>query len=78
MQAPAVVAEVGDLVAAAEAGGDDHLLGLRPTHHAEDHVLAADLQHIVVALLIALAPKHKVFQSACELLEVVVAPFNAV
>src|SRR5688572_11851363 len=40
VQAAAVVAEVGDLVAAAEAGGDDQVIGLCPADGGEEHALA--------------------------------------
>jgi hypothetical protein len=54
----AVVAEVGDLVAAAEAGGNDQVIGRGPAHRGEEHALAAGLAHLVVALLVAEATRH--------------------
>jgi hypothetical protein len=41
VQASAVVAEVGDLVAAAEAGGDDQVICRDPAHRGEENALAA-------------------------------------
>jgi hypothetical protein len=61
VQAAAVVTEVGDPVAAAEARGDDQVIRRRPAHCGEEHALAAGLAHLVVALLVAKAapiPQH--------------------
>ena len=59
MQAAAVVAEVGDLVAAAEAGGDDQVIRRRLTHGGEEHALAAGLAHLVVVLFVAEAASQR-------------------
>jgi hypothetical protein len=53
-----VVAEVGDLVAAAEAGGHDYILGRRAADGGEEHALAAGLAYLVVALLVAERARH--------------------
>ena len=45
-------------MAAAEAGGDDQVIGRRPAHRREEHALAAGVAHLVMALLVAKAARH--------------------
>ena len=68
MQAAAVVAEVGDLVAAAEAGGDDQVIGRRAADRGEKHALAAGLAHLVVALPVAEACRRPATHDTLEVL----------